>query len=82
MSYKFDVKSGLSLDFTSNIVHGLAFGAPKFCITSYHQINHGLVNLSCNCDVKISVEVLHVSAVGTPKFSLRLTVKLTADLLI
>ena len=39
-------------DFASKLVHGLAFGTPKFYIAPYGKINHGLVNLSCNCDVK------------------------------
>ena len=39
-------------DFTSQLEHGLAFGIPKFYIASYDKINHGLVNLSSNCDVK------------------------------
>ena len=45
------VKSGLP-DFTSKSVHELAFGTPKFYIAPYDKINHGLVNLSCNYDVK------------------------------
>ena len=36
----------------SKLVHGLAFGTPIFYIAPYDEINHGLVNLSCNCDVK------------------------------
>ena len=39
-------------DFTSQLVHGLANGIPKFYIAPYDKINHGLVNLSSNCDVK------------------------------
>ena len=39
-------------DFTSNLVHGSAFGTPKFYIAPYGKINHGLVNRSHNCDVK------------------------------
>ena len=35
----------LRSDFTSNLVHGLAFGTQKFYIVSYGKINHGLVNL-------------------------------------
>ena len=34
------------------LVHGLAFGTPKFYIAPYDKINHRLVNLSCKCDVK------------------------------
>ena len=36
----------------SRLVHGLAFGTPKFYIVPYSKINHGLVNLSYNCDMK------------------------------
>ena len=39
-------------DFTSNLLQGLAFGTPKFYIAPYGKINHGLVNLSSNCDMK------------------------------
>ena len=39
-------------DFTSNLVHVLAFGTPKFYIAPYGKINHGLVNPSYNNDVK------------------------------
>ena len=39
-------------DFTSHLVHVLAFGTPKFYIAPYDKIKHELVNLSSNCDVK------------------------------
>ena len=39
-------------DFTSKLVHVLAFGTPKFYIAPYDKIKHQLVNLSSNCDVK------------------------------
>ena len=39
-------------DFTSQLVHRLAFGIPKFYIAPYDKINHRLVNLSSSCDVK------------------------------
>ena len=42
----------LRADFTSKLVHGLAFGTPKFYIATYGKLNHGLVNQSSNCDVK------------------------------
>ena len=42
----------LRTDFTSKIVHVLAFGTPKFYIAPYDKIKHELVNLSPNCDVK------------------------------
>ena len=38
------VLADLRPDFTSNFVHGLAFGTPKFYIASYGKIKHGLVN--------------------------------------
>ena len=53
----FDVKSGLRPDFTSNLVRVLAFGTPKFFIAPYGKINHGLINLSSNCDVKSGLRV-------------------------
>ena len=40
-------------DFTSKLVHVLAFGTPKFYIAPYDKIKHELVNLSSNCDVKL-----------------------------
>ena len=45
-------------DFTSKIIHVLAFGIPKFYIAPYDKINHGLVNLSCNCDVKSGLSLI------------------------
>ena len=44
-------------DFTSNLVHGLAFGTPKFYIATYGKIYRGFVNLSYNCDVKSGLRV-------------------------
>ena len=49
---------GLRLDFTSKLVHVLAFGIPKFYIAPYDKIKHELVNLSSNCDVKSGLSVL------------------------
>ena len=46
------MNASLRPDFTSKLVHRLAFGTPKFYIAPYDKINHRLVNLSCNCDVK------------------------------
>ena len=43
---------GLRPDFTSKLVHVLAFGTPKFYIGPYDNIKHELVNLSSNCDMK------------------------------
>ena len=39
-------------DFTSKLVHVLAFGTPKFYIAPYDKIKHKLDNLSSTCDVK------------------------------
>ena len=39
-------------NYTSNLVHRLALGTPKFYIALYGKIKHELVNLSSNCDVK------------------------------
>ena len=44
-------------DFTSKLVHVLAFGTPKFYIAPYDKIKHKLVNLSSNCDVKSGLSV-------------------------
>ena len=33
------------------------FGTPKFYIAPYDKINHALVNLSYNCDVKSGLRV-------------------------
>ena len=38
-SYKCDA------DFTSSLVHGLAFAKPKISIVPYDKINHGIVNM-------------------------------------
>ena len=51
-------KMRLRLDFTSKLVHVLAFGTPKFYIAPYDKIKHELVNLSSNCDVKSGLKVL------------------------
>ena len=48
----------------SKIEHGLAFGTSKLYIAPYDKINHALVNLSCNCDVKSGLsEMLNVNIV-------------------
>ena len=44
-------------DFTSKLVRELAFGTPKFYIAPYDKINHGLVNMSSNCDVKSGLRI-------------------------
>ena len=61
-------------DFTSNFRHGLAFGTPKFYIVPNGKINHELVNLSYDSDMKsclrpdFTSKLVHRSAIGTPKF--------------
>ena len=45
-------------DFTSKLVHVLAFGTLKFYIAPYDKIKHELVNLSSNCDVKSRLSVI------------------------
>ena len=44
-------------NFMSYLVHGLAFGTPKFYIAPHGKINHGLLYLSYNCDVKSGLRV-------------------------
>ena len=48
---------GFRPDFTSKLVHILAFGTPKFYIAPYDKIKHELVSLSSNCDVKSGLSV-------------------------
>ena len=50
-------------DFTSKLVHVLAFGTPKFYIAPYDKIKHELVNLSTNCDVKSGLSLPRKSVV-------------------
>ena len=50
-------------DFTSKLVHVLAFGTPKFYIAPYDKIKHELVNLSSNCDVKSGLNVIRGKSV-------------------
>ena len=47
-------------DFTSKLVHELAFGTPKFYIAPYIKIKHELVNLSSNCDMKSGLNLLNL----------------------
>ena len=51
-SLLFKVHPSSRPDFTSKLVHGLAFGTPKFYIVPYDKINRCFVNLSHNCNVK------------------------------
>ena len=46
------LSQSLRPDFTSKLVHVLAFGIPEFYIAPYDKIKHELVKLSSNCDVK------------------------------
>ena len=59
-------ESALRPDFTSNLVRELAFGTPKFYIAPYDKINHGLVNMSSNCDVKSGLRGAIISCKLTP----------------
>ena len=54
-------KTTLRPDFTSKLVHGLAFGTSKFYIAPYGKIKHGLVSLSSNYDVKSGIRLACVS---------------------
>ena len=54
---------GLRPDFTSKLVHVLAFGTPKFYIAPYDKIKHELVNLSSNCDMKSGLSLPRKSMV-------------------
>ena len=45
-------------DFTSKLIRELAFGTPKFYIAPYDKMNHGLVNMSSNYDVKSGLKVI------------------------
>ena len=48
-------------NFTSDSVHGLAFGTPKCYIAPYGEIKHGLVSLSSNYDVKSGLRLVNVT---------------------
>ena len=48
-------------DFTSKLVHVLAFGTPKFYIAPYDKIKHELVSLSSNSDVKSGLRDIRTS---------------------
>ena len=43
--------------FTSNLVHGLAFGTTNFYIAPDGEINHELLNLSYNYDVNSGLSI-------------------------
>ena len=49
------LSGALRPDFTSNLVHGLAFRTPKFYIVPYSKIKQEFINLSYNCDVKLGL---------------------------
>ena len=55
---------GLRPDFTSKLVHGLAFGTSKFYLAAYGKINTGLVNQSSNCDVKSGFRSIKTTSLG------------------
>ena len=44
-------------DFMLKLVHGLAFGTHKFYIAPYGNINHRLINLRYNYDMKLGLSV-------------------------
>ena len=46
-------------NFTLKLVFVLAFGTPKFYIAPYDKINHGLVNLSYNCNLKFDLKMVN-----------------------
>ena len=52
------VLSLLWFDFTSNLVHGLAFGTSKFYIGPHDKIDRELVNLIYNWDVKWNLSLM------------------------
>ena len=52
------IRQSLRPDFTSKLVHVLAFGTPKFYIRPYDKIKRELVNLSSNCDVKSGLSLI------------------------
>ena len=54
---------GLKPDFTSKLVHVLAFGTPNLYIAPYDKIKHELVNLSSNCEVKSGLSLPRKSVV-------------------
>ena len=45
-------------DFTSKLVCDLAFVTPEFYIAAYDKKNHGLVNMSCNCDMQSGLSAI------------------------
>ena len=53
-------------DFSSKLVRELAFGTP---LSPYDKINHGLVYMSSNCDVKSGLR---------PDFTSQLELRLTS----
>ena len=61
-------------EFTSQLVHRLAFGTTICYIESWEQINHGLAKLSYNCGVKSGLmsdfpsKIVPGLAFGTSKF--------------
>ena len=64
LKLKLDAVGALRPDFTSKLVHVLAFGTPKFYIAPYDKIKYELVNLSSNCDVKSGLRVRILPAVS------------------
>ena len=47
-----------------NLVHGfIAFGTPKVYIASYGKLNHQLVNMSSNCDLRSGLNLTSLAKV-------------------
>ena len=45
------------LGLISNLVHRLTFGTPKFYTAFYSKINHRLIRLSNNCNMKLGLRI-------------------------
>ena len=65
--YSYQINT-LRPDFTSYLVHGIAFRTSKFYIAPYGKINHRLVNLSSNCDAKSGLSAIIVIFISNDSF--------------
>ena len=70
------VDTNLRPDFTSKLVHVLAFGTPKFYIAPYDKIKHEFVNLSSNCDVKSDLRLTNFYFMQDSKLSMLGSIKI------
>ena len=52
--------------FHVELVYELAFGTQTFYIAPYGKINHGVVNLSYNCGVKLGLTAICKTVTHTP----------------